>query len=489
MAVQFFYDQQIRRFIVQFIRLISNFQVEFGTTDPATGKAALQIVPVFYGDQSKQAAFMLKPSSNSLSTVPAIAVSIAGLKYDRDRVQEPFFTSKVNLRQRRVDPDTGMVTSQEGDGYTVERIMPVPYRLTIKADIWTSNTEQKLQLIEQMCTIFNPSLEIQSTDNYIDWSSLSYVTLTDVSWDSRTVPIGTEDPISVASLTFELPMWISPPAKLMRLGVIDKFIHGMSDGTGFNPNGFANGGGPLVGTSNSTFADAIDDPNKALSRRQLSIMHYGILYSGNTIQLIKPNEIVDHDPTTADPSVLHSGTPVKWAGVLSNFGKIRNGITEIRLETPNGSTIVGTVALHPADDTLLIFEPFTDTLPGNSMAPVDAIIDPFKTNVDALLIDKNTGNYKVAAGTRFLILNPINRADNTTWAVAWSPNDEHFAANANDIIEYNGINWKVSFDGQRTIEENYVTNLNTGIQYRWDGESWTRSYEGHYKEDSWSLVI
>ena len=234
MAVHFFYDQQIRRFLLQFIRMVSNFQVEFGTTDPATGKLALQTVPVIYGDQSRQAAFMLRPSQNTMSAVPAMAAYITGLRYDRERVQDPFFVSKVNLRERMIDPVTGLPTSQQGDAFTVERLMPVPYRMTVKLDIWTSNTEQKLQLVEQMATLFNPSLEIQSTDNYIDWTSLSIITLTDVNWDSRTVPTGSEDPISIATMTFEIPIWISPPAKLKKLGVVQKiFWNNTFDGSDF----------------------------------------------------------------------------------------------------------------------------------------------------------------------------------------------------------------------------------------------------------------
>ena len=41
---QFFYDKQIRRYITQFIRLVSNFQVEFGKD--RNGTTALQRVPV-----------------------------------------------------------------------------------------------------------------------------------------------------------------------------------------------------------------------------------------------------------------------------------------------------------------------------------------------------------------------------------------------------------------------------------------------------------
>ena len=198
MAVQFFYDNQIRRFLLQFTRLVSNFQVQFGAKDPNTNVLALQTVPVYYGDSSRQAATILKNNSeNSMASVPAMAFYISGLTYDRGRIQEPNFISTIHLRERMYDPVTGMQNHLQGDTYTVERLMPVPYLLTIKLDIWTSNTKQKLQLIEQLQVLFNPALEIQSTDNYIDWTSLSVVFLDAINWSSRTVPIGTENPIDV----------------------------------------------------------------------------------------------------------------------------------------------------------------------------------------------------------------------------------------------------------------------------------------------------
>ena len=98
--------------------------------------------------------------------------------------------------------------------------MPTPYTLTVACDIWTSNTEQKLQILEQICMLFNPSLEIQTTDNYIDWTSLSVVELNNISFSSRTIPLGTETEVDVASLTFSMPIFISPPTKVKKLGVI-----------------------------------------------------------------------------------------------------------------------------------------------------------------------------------------------------------------------------------------------------------------------------
>ena len=231
MAQQFFYDGQIRRFLVQFMRIVSGIDVEFGKD--SSGVRALQRVPVYYGDQSRQAAAILKGNSeNTLNGVPAMAAYINGLTYDQSRMQEPNFVSKMNLREREYDADTGTYGSNQGDSYTIERLMPVPYKLTIKLDIWTSNTEQKMQIIEQLAVLFNPSLEIQSTDNYIDWASLTYVQLTDMMWSSRTIPASTEEPIDVATLTYEMQIWISAPAKVKRLGVIQKFISSIYDEQG-----------------------------------------------------------------------------------------------------------------------------------------------------------------------------------------------------------------------------------------------------------------
>ena len=144
MSQQFFYDNQIRRFLTQFIRLVSGFQVEFG--QEADGSRPLQQVPVLYGDPSRQAAQILKNNSeNMLNSVPAMAVYISSLDYDRERVQDPTFVGTMNIRQRAYDPVTGNYLSTPGDAYTVERLMPVPYKLGLKLDIWTSNTEQKLQ--------------------------------------------------------------------------------------------------------------------------------------------------------------------------------------------------------------------------------------------------------------------------------------------------------------------------------------------------------
>ena len=460
MANNYHYSGQIRKFIQQFIRLMSNFQVELGKD--RNGTTSLLQVPVFYGDASRQASQILRGNSeNTLNSVPAMAVYISALQYDRARVQEPYHVSTMHLRERARDPVTGNLTSEQGDLISVERLMPVPYKITFKCDIWASNTDQKLQLLEQIAVLFNPALEIQSTDNYIDWTSLSYVTLTDTSFTSRTVPSGLEDPIDISSMTFEVPIWISAPAKIKKMGVIQRIIASIyaEDGT----------------ISDEVFAP---DVSALISRRVYTPLDHNIIYLGNTLKLILSSNQINFDGTTT----LNAEVSASWSETILRYGELRNGTSQVRLEQ-DGGTVLGTVAYHPTDDSLLMFTPVIDTLPANTLDPVTAIINPYTVAVDSALLSPVTG-------TRFLILNPIGASDNADDSSIWDTvGYPALVANENDIIEYNGTHWVVSFDSLSVDTTQYLTNLRTVTQYKWKDSQWTRSVEGRYGVGSWSFVL
>jgi hypothetical protein len=269
---QFFYDEQIRRFLLQFTRIFSNFQIEYGRAND-TGDATLIRVPVRYGDSSRQAQTVIQNNSASfLPSTPLITFYISGMEYDRPRLQEPYFVSKIQVRQRTYDSETESYETTQGNAFTIERLMPVPYKMTINADFWTSNTNQKMQLFEQVATLFNPSLEIQSTDNYLDWTSLSVVELESVTWSSRTIPVGTEDPIDIMTMRFTLPIWISSPAKVKKLGVVEKIIASV-----YNAAGDAR--------------DAINNSDLLLGTRQLFTPYgYQTLLIGNKLQVLKQSQ-------------------------------------------------------------------------------------------------------------------------------------------------------------------------------------------------------
>lgn len=462
---QYFYDAQIERFLIQFIRILSGFQVEFGKD--RDGNTTLQRVPVYYGDGSRQVAQIISNNSeNALPVVPAMTVYINGLTYDRDRVQEPNFVGKMNIRQRYYNEDTQEYENRQGNAFTIERLMPVPYTLELKLDIWTSNTKQKLQLLEQLMVLFNPALEIQSTDNYIDWTSLSVVYLESPTWTSRSVPIGTDNPIDVATLTFKLPIWISAPAKVKKLGVIQKIIASIHDSQG--------------DLSSAVYSDT----NLMGSRQYFTPLDYGVLLIGNNLTLMRYYDVeLPEEPTLETP--VKQGQRDVWRNLINVYGVLQNGLSQIRLTQDDETTeIVGTVSYHPTDETLLIFNPDIDTLPTNTLNPIDAIIDPSKTIVDDVL--------NPAAGTRYLILKSIGSWNNDpgNGSIAWRGADGmDLVANANDIIEYNGDHWVISFDSRQSNAIQYVSNLTTGTQYKWNLNQWVKSWEGEYKNGLWTLVL
>ena len=461
MSQQFFYDAQIRRFLLQFTRMFSNFSIEYGRDN--SNAATLIRVPVRYGDATRQAQTILQDNSaNSMPSTPLMTFYISAMEYDRPRMQDPTHVSKMQVRQRYYDPATDGYETTQGNAFTIERLMPVPYNLVVSLDMWTSNTNQKFQLFEQIATLFNPSLEIQSTDNFLDWTSLSVVYLDSVTWSSRTIPQGTENPIDIATLKFSMPIWISSPAKVKKLGVVERIVASI-----FDAQGDAN--------------EAITNNDLLLGTRQLlTPFDYKVLLIGNKLQVLKYSAVVDEpNASTALPDTPASNE--FWPAVINMYGGFRPGISQIRLDNQWGTDdqVIGTVTLDPTDERFMLFDVDIDTIPQNTMPAVNAVIDP-------LLSGPGTGLPAAAEGQRYLILNDIGNVDNTQPSLAWGS----LVASANDIVEYNSGDWIVTF-GSTTNTENiqYVTNITTDLQYLWTGTAWVKSFEGIYPGGEWSLVL
>ena len=129
-----------------------------------------------------------------------------------------------------------------------------------------------------------------------------------------------------------------------------------------------------------------------------------------------------------------------------------------------------------------------DTIPTDTVftgvtarGTVDYIIDPTKFNPTDI---KQTG-------TRLLLLADVNND-----ADAWKNTDTTLTdMNENDIVEWNGSAWTVLFDASANLinsdnfETKFITNLNTGIQYKWTGEQWLLSFEGEYRKGTWQIQL
>ena len=92
-------------------------------------------------------------------------------------------------------------------------------------------------------------------------------------------------------------------------------------------------------------------------------------------------------------------------------------------------------------------------------------------------------------GGRLLLLNDIGDASNVEGADAWRGFSGDLVAKRNDIVEWDGQSWVIVFDASTVSAVTYTTNLNTGIQYRWDGDEWLLSVEGLYPGGTWRIAL
>lgn len=511
--MQHFYDGQIRRYITQIVRLMSNFSYK-------DGKGKLTQIPVMYGDLTRQVANIIRENSeNKIPSAPRMSVYITGIEQDTARLSDSSYVNKLNIRERAYDANGKEYLNREGKNYTVERLMPTPYILSLNVDIWSSNTDQKLQILEQILMLFNPSLEIQTTDNYIDWTSLSVVNLTGVTFSSRSIPIGTESEIDIATINFQTPIWISPPVKVKKLGVITTIIQSI-----FNESA----GTIEVDLSRPTLQAYQDrnfpeaeirtalttDPSPVVPDTDVNTRVYTTPTTGIKEIVSNPESIktdVDVVINTSHDNynllVLNNSAKLVRKGVVGAetwFGYLKsmpfefegtgtmNG-TELRLLRTDWDTeIVGYVQVNVSDPTELVINWDEDTLPADTVLhgpngarnKIDYIIDPQRTNPTNI----KSGN------PRILLLGDINNSESVGDSFydgpdAWKNNDgTDFVASANDIIEWDGANWHIVFDASEedsTIV--YTTNLNTGVQYKYDQDEWILSFDGEYPVGTWRL--
>ena len=464
-----FYDGQIRRYTTQMMRILSNFPVK-------DGKGKTKEVPVTYGDLSRQVANIIRENSeNKIPSAPRISVYLTGLELDRDRLTDATYTRSVNIRERAYDSTNEEYLNYQGKNYTVERLIPTPYMMRVNADIWATNTDQKLQLLEQILVLFNPSLEMQTTDNFIDWTSITVVNLENVQWSNRSIPIGVDSEIDIATLTFSIPIYISPPTKVKRMGVITNIITSMFDETrGTIEDGVS---GPIT-NAGTDFLSGLTGNNEnrkaetavAKELANVNYKQYGLYLEASTAQLIN-NGLVGQKSWNE----IFEALPGTYAADVSRIYVNNN---------ENNNTITGTFVHNPFDEGKLEINWDTDSFPSDTIiegrTTIDYIIDP--TNF-------NPADIKTT-GLRILLLEGIGDQSTGAGASAWKNADNtNLVASANDIIEWDGSKWNIVFDASTITTTTYTTNLNTSVQYRFRDDEWLLSIDGEYPIGTWRIDL
>ena len=450
--MQYFYDEQIRRYLTQFMRILGGFSVKTGKD--RNGLEHYIQVPVRYGDINRMAAHIMKnQSENMINTVPFISCYITDMTVSVERRTNPTHISTMQVYEKQFNHTTGTYTNDEiGNTYTIERYMPVPYDLTVQVDIWTSNTDQKFQLLEQLLVLFNPSINLKTNDNPFDWSNLTYTELVNLIWSVRQVPVGTDDIIDVAALNFTVPILINPPAKVKRQTLINTVLNEIrrlkdNEQVEWNPaEPITNKEWVIVTFENQKLQIKIDGQQAILLNQS----------GGQTDD---------------------SGNLLSWETMLRPFGELRLGISNLRLRrgvdpSDFSKDIIATIdSIDPTLTNVANLSIDSDSLPSATMSSINGIINPTRTA-------PGKGLPAATTNQRYLVLEDV------PMVAAWGATN----AVANDIIQYNGTDWTVSFSSISN-DNGIVLNATTGTLYEWRNGQWISAIEGTYRNGWWRLYL
>lgn len=209
MIRNYIFDNQLRQYLLQFVAIFNGLQVQTGVGE--CGEAEFISVPIVIGHKDRVvAAIMAGNTQNRVFSLPTMAAHLVEIAPapERRKVQA-YVDQRVTLPVGGVFPD---------DLTVVKRAMPIPYNITVELSIYTSNTHQRDQILEQILVLFNPDLQIQKSDGPFDWTKLTKVELTGIS-NEENYPSSTDRRIILWTLTFDIPIFLSIP-----MGVKDDLV-------------------------------------------------------------------------------------------------------------------------------------------------------------------------------------------------------------------------------------------------------------------------
>jgi hypothetical protein len=340
----------------------------------------------------------------------------------------------------------------------------------VNLDVWTSNMTTKLQIFEQISVIFNPSIQLQQNSNLLDWTSIFEVFLEDYTFTNRSIPQGGEEERDIMTFEFKIPIWINPPAKVKRSTLIAEIVSNV-----FYSKDVDSDRAKIQGDYDP-FRTCIEGiPVQIITTEGNYKISVRKSYNTDVITLL--NQYGQEDPE------------LSWFKLIEAYGQITPDITKLRLKLDpdidsDAGDVIGNIDVNYDNPAELFFGVDVDTLPQATLPPIMGIIDPTEVW---------PGNHLplAAAGQRYLLTSSdsIGEEPAIPPGVETSPWGRDIIAYPNDIIEFDGVYWRVIFDSKNSVGKNYVVNNANSSQYVFDSltRHWAYTYYGEYQPGYWRV--
>jgi hypothetical protein len=196
----FFYEGQLRSYLLQFCNIFAGLKIQTGKGE--CDEPEFMTVPIAIGSRDRVvAALAAGNTQNRPFSVPCMVANMSNISMAVNRKGTGVLDSKAFLPQGGVYPN---------DLRVMHRFMPIPYLMNVDLSIYTSNTQQTHQILEQLLMLFDPTLQIQTSDAAFDWTKIASVELVSIA-NEENYPAGPDRRVINWTLSFELPIYISAP--------------------------------------------------------------------------------------------------------------------------------------------------------------------------------------------------------------------------------------------------------------------------------------
>lgn len=224
----FFYDEQIKKYILQFMAVFSNLKVEFAKRDDRDEV----LVPVYltYGAKDRIVASIIGDNvQNKPLRLPALAANLANIDLALDRMKGQGVNRRFNTL-----PRGGLLPD---DIKTIDQRMPIPYNMLMDLSVYTSNLDEHFQILEQILVMFNPQIDIQRSEDEFDWGRIVSVELVAIN-NELNYPSGADRRIIQSTMQFQIKMHLTVPTKIredfiktirLRVGLVEDIVNGSQD--------------------------------------------------------------------------------------------------------------------------------------------------------------------------------------------------------------------------------------------------------------------
>lgn len=193
------YGKQFEKYLSQFGRVFSGFQVQDGVTRGDSYDPYTRRVKVVYGSMSRVVASILnKRESFTNGTLPLIAFNLTGIEPDNENKKNSRHVDHVSFR------------NTVGEIQAYERLMGPAFVMNIELAIYASSTTEMFSLVEQILLIFNPRIAIQTDNSVYNPNYITEIELESIN-NEINYPMGQEARVVQQTMNFRVPIRLSYP--------------------------------------------------------------------------------------------------------------------------------------------------------------------------------------------------------------------------------------------------------------------------------------